>query len=145
MLAYCRNIAKIVEPELPRLFKKNPRLLYGIRAIPATNEAGTASNAQMPSTDWSRPGWFNLNTFEPEKQVKYDKEALVLHEAVPGHIFQGGDRVGMSELPEFRKATILSAYNEGWALYADRWDQSWGFTPIQRVVLGDSTASASVQ
>jgi uncharacterized protein (DUF885 family) len=119
MLAYCRNVAKIIEPELPRLFKRIPRLLYGIRAIPATNEAATASNAQVPSSDWSRPGWFNLNTFEPEKQVRYTKEALVLHEAVPGHIFQGSIALEMGELPEFRKSTILSAYHEGWALYAE--------------------------
>ena len=45
MLAYCRNVAKIVEPELPRLFKNLPRLLYGIRAIPEDREAAEASNA----------------------------------------------------------------------------------------------------
>ena len=72
MLTYCRNAAKTIEPELPRLFKRIPRLLYGIRAIPPAVEASTASNAQAPSPDWSRPGWFNLNTYEPEKQVKYD-------------------------------------------------------------------------
>ena len=119
MLVYCRNVAKMIEPELPRLFKHIPRLLYGIRPIPATNEAATASNAQTPAPDWSRPGWFNLNTFEPEKQVKYDKQALVLHEAVPGHIFQGTIALEMGELPEFRKGIILSAYNEGWGLYAE--------------------------
>ena len=35
MLAYCRNIAKIIEPELPNLFRKIPVLLYGIRPIPS--------------------------------------------------------------------------------------------------------------
>ena len=121
MLAYCRNVAKIVEPELPRLFKHIPRLLYGIRAIPAAVEASTASNAQSPSQDWSRPGWFNLNTFEPEKQVKFDKEALVLHEAVPGHIFQGSVALEAGDLPEFRRGggARLSAFSEGWALYVE--------------------------
>jgi prolyl oligopeptidase len=119
MLAYCRNVAKIAEPELPRLFRKIPRLLYGIRAIPAAVEASTASNAQFPAPDWSRPGWFNLNAYQPEKQVKYDKEALVLHEAVPGHIFQGSIALEMGELPDFRKTARLSAYGEGWALYAE--------------------------
>lgn len=120
MLVYCRNVAKIVEPELPRLFKHVPRLLYGIRAIPASIEASTASNARSPSQDWSRPGWFNLNTFQPEKQVKYDKEALVLHEAVPGHIFQGSVALEVGDLPEFRRGGArLSAFSEGWALYVE--------------------------
>jgi uncharacterized protein (DUF885 family) len=119
MLAYCRNIAKIVEPELPRLFKNVPGLLYGIRAIPADREAATASNASPGAPDGSRPAWFNLNAYRPEVQLKYNKQALVLHEAVPGHIFQGTIRQHTQGLPEFRKIYGNSAYNEGWGLYAE--------------------------
>jgi uncharacterized protein (DUF885 family) len=119
MLAYCRNAAKIVEPELPNQFKHIPMLLYGIRAIPEDREQATASNAQAPMPDGSAPGWFNLRAYQPEKQVKYDKESLVLHEAVPGHIFQGSLARSLKELPEFRKFYGNSAYAEGWALYAE--------------------------
>ena len=107
-----------------RLFKRIPRLLYGIRAIPAAVEASTASNAQTPTPDWSRPGWFNLNTYEPEKQFKYDKEALVLHEAVPGHIFQGSIALEMTDLPDFRQSGNLSAYSEGGASMPSHWARS---------------------
>jgi len=119
MLMYCRNAAKIIEPELPNLFRHIPLMLYGVRAIPPDREAATASNAQAPAPDGSVPGWFNLNTYEPEKQVKYDKQALVLHEAVPGHVFQGSIARSLSNLPEFRKFYGNSAYSEGWALYAE--------------------------
>ena len=119
MLAYCRNAAKIIEPELPNQFKHIPMLLYGIRAIPEDREQATASNAQAPMPDGSAPGWFNLLAYQPEKQVKYDKEALVLHEAVPGHIFQGSLARSMKGMPEFRKFYGNSAYAEGWALYAE--------------------------
>jgi uncharacterized protein (DUF885 family) len=119
MLAYCRNVAKIVEPELPNQFKHMPLLLYGVRAIPEDREQVTASNAQAPSPDGSTPGWFNLQAYQPEKQVKYDKEALVLHEAVPGHIFQISLAHSLPGLPEFRKFYNNSAYAEGWALYAE--------------------------
>jgi uncharacterized protein (DUF885 family) len=123
MLAYCRNVAKIVEPELPRLFKNLPRLIYGIRAIPEDREASEASNAQAGAPDGSRPGWFNIDAYQPEKQVKYTKEALVLHEAVPGHILQGSIQQQIEGLPQFRKTRMplfsSSAYGEGWGLYAE--------------------------
>ena len=119
MLAYCRNVAKIVEPELPNQFRHIPQLLYGIRIIPVEREAATATNAQAPSPDFSTPGWMNLNTYQPEKQVKYDKQALVLHEAVPGHIFQLTLARALTGLPDFRRFYSNSAYVEGWGLYAE--------------------------
>ena len=119
MLVYCRNIAKVVEPELPRLFKHLPNLLYGVRAIQADREASSASNAQAPPPDGSRPGWFNLNTYQPEKQVRYDKESLVLHEAVPGHILQLSIAQQMHDVPEFRRSFRATAFSEGWGLYAE--------------------------
>src|ERR1019366_9174863 len=51
MLIYCRNIAKIIEPELPVMFKRIPVLLYGVRAIPEDREQATATNAQAPAPD----------------------------------------------------------------------------------------------
>jgi uncharacterized protein (DUF885 family) len=119
MLVYARNVAKIVEPELPNQFRHIPQLLYGIRPIPAEREAATATNAQAPSPDFSTPGWMNLNTYQPEKQVKYDKQALVLHEAVPGHIFQLTLARALTGLPDFRRFYSNSAYIEGWGLYAE--------------------------
>jgi uncharacterized protein (DUF885 family) len=119
MLAYCRNAAKIIEPELPNQFKHIPFMLYGIRAIPEDREQATASNAQAPAPDGSAPGWFNLRAYQPEKQVRYDKEALVLHEAVPGHVFQNSLARSQQGLPDFRKFYGNSAYGEGWALYAE--------------------------
>jgi uncharacterized protein (DUF885 family) len=119
MLVYCRNVAKIVEPELPNLFKRIPVLLFGVRAIPEDREQAMASNAQPPTADGGTPGWFNLNTYQPEKQFRMDKQALTLHEAVPGHVFQGAVARSITGLPDFRKYYGNSAYNEGWALYAE--------------------------
>jgi uncharacterized protein (DUF885 family) len=119
MLMYCRNAAKTIEPELPGQFKHIPMLLYGIRAIPEDREQATASNAQAAPPDGSAPGWFNLRAYQPEKQVKYDKEALVLHEAVPGHVFQISVAYSLKSVPDFRKFYFNSAYGEGWALYAE--------------------------
>jgi uncharacterized protein (DUF885 family) len=119
MLANSRNIAMIIEPELPNQFRHIPALLFGVRPIPADREAASATNAQGASPDLSRPGWFNLNTYQPEKQVRYDQESLVLHEAIPGHIFQGAIAAQQQDLPDLRRNYSNSAFAEGWALYAE--------------------------
>jgi uncharacterized protein (DUF885 family) len=134
MLTYCRNAAKVVEPELPKLFKRIPVLLYGVRPIPPDQERAMATHAWPMAPDGSAPGWFELNTYEPEKQVRYDKEALVLHEAVPGHIFQSAVAWTIADLPEFRKYYLTSAYLEGWALYVESLGSQLGLyrTPESR-------------
>ena len=119
MLANSRNIAMIIEPELPNEFRHIPALLFGVRPIPPDREAASATNAQGGSSDLSKPGWFNLNTYQPEKQVRYDQESLVLHEAIPGHIFQGAIATQQMGLPELRRFYSNSAFGEGWALYAE--------------------------
>ena len=119
MLVWCRNIAMIVAPELPRLFAHMPAFVFGVRPIPEDREQASATNAEFPKPDGSGPGWMNLNTYQPEKQVRYDKESLTLHEAVPGHILQGAIAQSVAGLPEFRRFYFNSAFGEGWALYSE--------------------------
>src|SRR5205085_2936916 len=119
MLTYARDVALRVYPELPRLFRRLPRMPLGVRPISPDREAATASNYSRGTPDGSRPGWFNMNTYQPMNQVKYRIEALVLHEALPGHHLQIATQMELPELPEFRKAFIASGYTEGWGLYAE--------------------------
>lgn len=119
MLAYHRDLAMRVAPGLPGLFRKLPRHRVGIRAIPPDREAVSASNYNSPSADGTRPGWFNLKAYMAEKQSRFDKPALVLHETNPGHHLQIALQLELEGLPEFRKIYHSTAYIEGWALYAE--------------------------
>src|SRR5262245_1304088 len=119
MLANSRNIAMIILPELPNQFRHIPALLFGVRPIPPDREAASATNAQGAAAALQTPGWLNLNTYEPQQQVRYDQESLVLHEAIPGHIFQGAVARQQTGLPEIRRFYTNSAFGEGWALYAE--------------------------
>ena len=119
MLSYHRDLAMRVAPGLPSLFRKLPRHRVGIRAIPPDREAVSASNYNAPSADGTRPGWFNLKAYMPEKQSRFDKPALVLHETNPGHHLQIALQLELEGLPQFRKIYHSTAYIEGWALYAE--------------------------
>jgi uncharacterized protein (DUF885 family) len=119
MIEYARDTLRRVEPALPRLFTRLPKMTVGIRPIPPDREAATASNYEVGTADGSRPAWFNMNTYRPEQQVKYRTEALVLHETMPGHHLQSALAREMNGLPEFRRSFSTTAYAEGWALYAE--------------------------
>jgi len=119
MLTYARDVLSRVQPQLPRAFKRLPRMTVGVRPIPADREASTASNYTAGTADGTRPAWFNMNTFRPPDQSKYTIDALVLHESVPGHHLQIGLARELEGLPEFRKVFGSSAFTEGWALYAE--------------------------
>ena len=129
MLVYCRNVAKLVDPELPRFFRRLPRAPVGIRPIPADREAETPSNYDAPAADGSRAGWFNLQAYKPREEIKFDKAALVLHETNPGHHLQIALQLELDGLPEFRKIFHSTAYIEGWALYAESLGVEMGVYP----------------
>jgi prolyl oligopeptidase len=119
MLSYARNVLRRLQPELPKLFSRVPKMALGVRPIPAEQEASAASNYTPGTPDGTRQAWFNLNTYRPEAQVKYPIEALVLHEAVPGHHLQTALALELPDVPDFQRVLAVTAFSEGWALYAE--------------------------
>jgi len=119
MLQYARDVLARVQPLLPKLFTRVPKMTVGVRPIPPDREASTASNYSVGTADGSRPAWFNMNNYRPQDQFKYTIDALVMHEAVPGHHLQVGLARELPGIPEFRRAYGASAFSEGWALYAE--------------------------
>jgi uncharacterized protein (DUF885 family) len=119
MLANYREIAKRIDPELPRLFAELPRSPYGIRAMPAFVGPGVADNYTAPPLDGSRGGWYNANTQAYQRRPKWAMETLVAHETVPGHHLQSARARELQGLPPFRRSAWFVAYGEGWALYAE--------------------------
>lgn len=123
-----RDIAKRVDAELPRFFKRLPRLPYGVKAMPDYKApTSPAAYYQPGSIEGSRAGYFEANTYDLKSRPKWGMEDLTLHEAVPGHHLQISLSQELEGLPEFRKQEGPTAFVEGWALYAESLGDEMGF------------------
>ena len=109
-------------PMLPRVFATMPKnAKVDIKRVPPAIEAGAPGGyAQGPSLDGSRPGAYYINLKDTHEWPKWSLPTLTWHEAVPGHVFQGTIAREQGELPLYRRTRGFAAYNEGWALYAER-------------------------
>ncbi|MEW6050456.1 MAG: DUF885 domain-containing protein [Candidatus Zixiibacteriota bacterium] len=123
-----REIAKRADPELAKLFGRLPRLPYGVIPIPPHEEKSQTTGYYQPgSVKAGRAGYYFVNTYNLPSRPIWEMEALSLHEAVPGHHLQIALAQEMAELPEFRRFSWITAYGEGWALYAESLGREMGF------------------
>ena len=70
-----------------------------------------------PSFDGTRPGAFYAGTVSDEAYFRMP--SLTYHESVPGHHTQIAIQMDQST-PVFRRMSRVTAFVEGWALYAER-------------------------
>ncbi|RWU13042.1 DUF885 domain-containing protein [Pseudidiomarina gelatinasegens] len=127
LLKEAAYIAKKADGELPKFFKKLPRQPYGVAPVPAEIAPKYTTGRYAGSNRDDRAGFYWVNTYALDRRPLYQMEALTLHEAAPGHHLQGALAREMSDLPDYRRYTYISAFGEGWGLYAEWLGKEMGF------------------
>ncbi|OHD03580.1 MAG: hypothetical protein A2885_08530 [Sphingopyxis sp. RIFCSPHIGHO2_01_FULL_65_24] len=121
MLAYLNGLLVTVRGRLPQVFSRMPKAPYEIRRVPPEIEIGApGGSAQAGTPDGSRPGIFFINLRDTAEWPRYTLPTLAYHEGAPGHLFEGALKYEDAELPLYRQASSVTAYGEGWGLYAEQ-------------------------
>jgi len=135
LLRIASRIAKRIDGTLPAFFRRLPRQPYGVEPVPESlAPTFTAGRYVGAPIDSKRAGTYWVNTYDLPSRPLYTLPALTLHEAVPGHHLQGALAAEQKNQPPFRRNAYISAYGEGWGLYAEFLGQEMGIyqTPYEQ-------------
>lgn len=121
LLSVASYYAKKIDGRLPMMFGHLPRQPYGVAPVPEElapfYTGGRYVGAPLDSL---RGGYYWVNTYALESRTLYTIPALTLHEGAPGHHTQGALALELENQPPFRRNDYISAFGEGWGLYAEK-------------------------
>jgi uncharacterized protein (DUF885 family) len=128
LLEKASEMAKRADDGLPALFGTLPRLPYGVRPVPREIEANYTTGRYNPgSIENGVAGGYMVNTSSLNQRGLYEMPALTLHEGVPGHHLQIALQQEAEDGPYFRRSVDVTAFVEGWGLYAEFLGEEMGF------------------
>ena len=109
-----------MQARLGEVMSTVPEVPIVVRRVPPEIEDGASAGYYYTAAlDGSRPAMYWVNLRSTHDWPKYTLPALTYHEANPGHHYHLSLVQQDGELPLLLKNYWLSAYGEGWALYAE--------------------------
>lgn len=134
LLMEASRIAKLADDAMPAFFRKLPRLPYGVRPLPgAMTPHYSAARYWSGHLEAGEAGGYMVNTYALDQRPLYELPALTAHMAVPGHHQQIALAQELEDVPDFRRHARITAFVEGWALYAEFLSKDMGLyrTPYE--------------
>lgn len=120
LIASLNDGVRAMQAKLPQAFATIPTQPLEIRRVPVDIQDGAPNGYYNNATlDGSRPAIYWINLKDTGDWPKYSLPALTYHEGVPGHHLHLSLLQEDQDLPILLKDYFLSAYGEGWALYAE--------------------------
>ena len=116
------RILRDAEQRAISLFDLRPKAAVQVLREPPFTEKNAAAHYSAPAPDGSRPGTVFIPLPGPEYRI-LEMRTLIYHEGVPGHHFQIALQQESPDIPVYRRKRVfggLSAFAEGWGLYAEQ-------------------------
>lgn len=127
-IAYCNEWVARLRSALPRWSDLGLRAAVDVKRVPVETEAGAAGAYMAPGAlDGSRPAAFFLNLRDTAAWPRWTLPTLVVHETVPGHVWQEAHEAERAQRHPIRALLKFNGYSEGWALYAEQLVDDAGF------------------
>lgn len=116
------KILRDAEERAKTLFDLRPSAPVQVLREPPFTEQNAAAHYSAPAPDGSRPGTVWIPLPGPAFHI-LEMRTLTYHEGVPGHHFQIALQQESTDIPVYRRKRVfggLSAFAEGWGLYAEQ-------------------------
>ncbi|MGW5718236.1 DUF885 domain-containing protein [Amycolatopsis sp. NPDC003865] len=137
MLQTARAAVARATAAAPEWFHRRPATECVVRPVPEADAPVAAPAYYLPAAlDGSRPGTYFTNTHEVRTRDRFIAETVAFHEAVPGHHFEVSLAQELTDLPLLRRIAPVTAYAEGWGLYAERLADEMGLFSSDLMRLG---------
>ena len=116
------------------LFPQVPEAPFGVRRLAPSLEGSQTYGYYNPPTATDSTGYYNFNGSRLNERSWMNLAGLAYHELFPGHHFQIALQKENESLPELRRATMHTAYTEGWGSYASLFGLEQGMVqdPLSR-------------
>lgn len=122
LLAYLNGRIAAIRPHMAQLSKLDLKAAVEVRPVPKEIESGAGLGyMNFASLDGSRPAIYYVNLQDTGNWPRYTLCSLTMHEAIPGHAWQGAYLAERSDrIPLISSLIGFNAFIEGWALYAEQ-------------------------
>jgi uncharacterized protein (DUF885 family) len=109
-----------IKSVLPKYFGLLPKADLVVKRVePFREQPGAAQHYFQGTPDGSRPGIYYAHLSDMKAMPKSELEVVAYHEGLPGHHMQIAIAQELEGIPTFRRQFGVTAYAEGWGLYAE--------------------------
>ncbi|HET6970133.1 MAG TPA: DUF885 domain-containing protein, partial [Phenylobacterium sp.] len=122
LVAYLEGRIAAIRPHLPKISKLGLKAPVQVKPVPKEIEAGAGLGyMNFAAIDGSRPAIYYVNLHDMANWPKFTLTSLTMHEALPGHAWQGAYLAERhDEIHTIASLIGFNAFVEGWALYAEQ-------------------------
>ena len=122
VISFIEGKIAAIRPFIPKFSKLGLKAPVEVKRVPPEIQDGASLGyMNFAALDGSRPAIYYVNLKDTGAWPKYTLASLSMHEALPGHAWQGAYLAERhSEIHTIASLINFGAFTEGWALYAEQ-------------------------